>query len=311
MFATGILKMVLPVFVAIGLGLMCNKKKLFGTEGLAALKTVVGKITLPVVLFNAFLTVDYTPHVLLVFGVIYIASGIALAVGFLLKRFLKPYQTFAPFLFACYETGMLGYALYGLLVGTDHTSTLAMLDVGQTMFAYTVFLAALQSAEGKKPDAKGLVLNVLKNPNADGMLLGILLGALGVGKWVLASPVSGIYSQLVSFITAPTACIILIVIGYELSLSKELLRPVLLTAGLRYLLGMALLVPVSAILFTLIPFSKNLMIALLILYTLPAPFVIPLFADVGKDGKYISTCLSMSTLFTILSFIGIASYAVM
>ena len=311
MLATDILKMVLPVLLAIGLGFLCNKKRLFGSEGLAALKTIVGKITLPAVLFNAFLTAEYNLRVLLVFVVIYLTCGIGLAAGFLLRPLVKPYQTFAPFLFTGYETGMLGYALYGLLVGTAHVSTLAMLDIGQTMFAYTVFLAALQSAEGKKPTAKGLVINLLKNPAADSMLLGILLGALGVGKWVLASPVSGIYTQLASFIAAPTACIILIVIGYEFSLKKELLRPVFVTSGLRLLLCAVLLVPVAAILFTVLPFDKNMMIALLIMFSLPAPFIIPLFADVGKDGEYISTSLSMSTLFTIVLFMAITVYAML
>ena len=150
MFIADIFKMVLPVIVAISLGLLCRKKKLFGLEGLAALKTIISHITLPVMLFNAFLTAEYNLRVLLVFVVIFCTCGLALAAGYLLRRFVKPYHTFMPFLLTCFETGMLGYALYTLLVGAEHASTLAMLDVGQTLFAYTVFLVMLQSTYGQR-----------------------------------------------------------------------------------------------------------------------------------------------------------------
>ena len=42
---------------------------------------------------------------------------------------------------------------------------------------------------------------------------------------------------------------------------------------------------------------------------LPAPFIIPLFADTGEDGAYISTTLSVGTLMTVVFFIGIAAYS--
>lgn len=311
MFILDILKMVLPVIITICIGFVCNKKQIFGKEGLSTLKTIIGKITLPVVLFNAFFTAEYNTRVLLVFVVMFIACGFALTAGTVLKSFVKPHQLFVPFLLTCFEAGMLGYALYGVLAGTEHSSTFAMIDVGQTMFAYTVFLAMLQSTEGKKPNAKGIVTNMLRNPAADGMLLGILLGVLGVGKWLLSSPVSGVYTQLQGFITAPTACIILIVVGYELSLKKKLLRPVLITVGFRLAVCAVLLTVVSVVLFAILPFDKNLMIALMVMFSLPAPFVIPLFVDVKKDGEFISTSLSMSTLATIVIFVFIAVYSKM
>ena len=44
--------------------------------------------------------------------------------------------------------------------------------------------------------------------------------------------------------------------------------------------------------------------------SLPAPFIIPLYADVESEGIYISTTLSMGTLVTILIFVGLSVYAV-
>ena len=70
-----------------------------------------------------------------------------------------------------------------------------------------------------------------------------------------------------------------------------------------------LLAAVSFILFHIVPYDKGLQIALMILYALPAPFIIPLMADVGADGKYVSTALSVHTLCTILLFVAIAAFS--
>ena len=66
----------------------------------------------------------------------------------------------------------------------------------------------------------------------------------------------------------------------------------------------------NLIIFQLFPFDKELEIALMILYALPAPFIIPIFADVGEDGEYVSTSLSVHTLVTVLLYAAIVVYSV-
>ena len=142
-----------------------------------------------------------------------------------------------------------------------------------------------------------------------GMALGILLGVLGVGQWVLSGPAAGVVTGVISMITAPTSALVLLVVGYELDLDKSLLRPVAVTVVCRLAVMGGLLAAVSFILFHIVPYDKGLQIALMILYALPAPFIIPLMADVGADGKYVSTALSVHTLCTILLFVAIAAFS--
>ncbi len=111
-------------------------------------------------------------------------------------------------------------------------------------------------------------------------------------------------------ITLPTSGMILIIVGYELSLQKEVIVPVCKTIAFRILV-MSILLAISAfVLFHILPFDKNLFMAMVLLFSLPAPFIIPLYADVDSEGIYISTTLSMHTLVTILIFIGLSVYAV-
>ena len=303
-----ILEMVCPVVIMFLLGWLCNKKQIFSPQGLAGIKSLVGSVLLPVVLFNAFFTAEYSGRIALTFGVVYISCAVGLAVGFLLRRFVMPYGKFLPFLVTNFEGGMMGYALYGLLY-PGKTSVFAMADIGQTLAAFTFFLTILQAVSQGKSDVKALLRDAVRNPVLIAIVLGVVLGATGVGKMVLSSAAGNLVSGTISFIAAPVSGLILVIVGYELCFKKELLRPVLTTVGLRIGVMAALLTLGSLIVFSIIPFDKQLFVALMLAWSLPAPFIIPLYADLGRDGEYISTTLSMQTIVSIILFIGVAAYS--
>ena len=65
-------QMVLPIVLMLLLGMLCRKKNILSPEGLAGIRSVVGDICLPVVLFNAFFTAHYSKTVALTFLTVYI-----------------------------------------------------------------------------------------------------------------------------------------------------------------------------------------------------------------------------------------------
>ena len=308
---TQILSMVLPVLVMILLGRLCAAQGILNDERHAGLKSIIGDILLPVVLFNAFFTAQYDGKLLLVFVLVFISCLLALVAGFALKRFVRPYDRYMPLLMTSFEGGMLGYALYALIAGQNQTAMYAMVDIGQTMFAYTVFLAALKSAEGGKMSPKAMVMNMVTNKACIGMTLGIVLGALGVHKAIAPTGFGVVLTELISFITAPTSAMILLVVGYQLNFSKRLMKPVAITLALRLGVMAVVFALVSLVLFAIIPYDKLLMLALMLQYTLPAPFIIPLYADLKEDGEYVSTTLSMGTLLAVVLFVFIAAFSLM
>ena len=306
---TQILSMVLPVLAMILLGRLCAKQGILNDERHAGLKAIIGDILLPVVLFNAFFTAQYDGKLLLVFAMVFSSCLLALLAGYALKKFVKPYDRYMPLLMTSFEGGMLGYALYALVAGQDQTSVYAMVDIGQTMFAYTVFLAALKSAEGGRMTPKAMISNMVHNKACIGMTLGIVLGALGVHKAIAPTSFGTVLAELISFITAPTSALILLVVGYQLNFSRKLMKPVAITLALRTVVMLAIFGVVSAILFAIIEYDKLLMLALMLQYTLPAPFIIPLFADLKEDGEYVSTSLSLGTLLSVVLFVFVAAFS--
>lgn len=302
-----VLEMVLPVIVMLFLGYLCRAKNLVTKEGLAGIKSVISNITLPVVLFKAFYTTDYSLRSVLGFVIIFTSCVLALLAGYALNRFVAQ-SKLMPYLMSGFEVGMLGYALYGLLAGTDKLSYMASVDLGQVLFVYTVYLTLLKNATGQKTDVKGILLSMIKNPAFQGVAIGIIVGITGLGGFISASPVGGIFSEIIEMITLPTAGMILIIVGYELSMRRDLVGPVVKTIAFRVAV-MAVLLCISAfIMFSILPFDKNLFMAMVLLFSLPAPFIIPLYADVESEGVYISTTLSMNTLVTIFIFILLSVY---
>ena len=301
-------EMVLPVLVMLGLGFWCHQKMIFDEKGLAGLKSVISDVLLPVVLFNALFTAEYSMTTVLMLLVAYVGSTIAILAGFALKRFVAPYGRFFPCLLTAAEGGMLGYALYGLLTGDQ--SGYASVDLGQNIFGYTILLAVLKAAEGKSVKPRDMLRMMVTNRCFVGMALGMVLGVAGVGQIVLRHPLGDIFTHVVAMITAPVGAVVLLVVGYELNLSRKLLKPVALTVLFRLIIMGILFLIMSTVVFALVPFSKDVMLVLMVMYALPAPFIIPLFADVGEDAEYISTSLSVETLCTMILFAGIAAYAV-
>ena len=302
-----VLEMVLPVIVMLFLGYLCRAKNLVTKEGLAGIKSVISNITLPVVLFKAFYTTDYSLRSVLGFVIIFTSCVLALLAGYALNRFVAQ-SKLMPYLLSGFEVGMLGYALYGLLAGTDKLSYMASVDLGQVLFVYTVYLTLLKNATGQKTDVKGILLSMIKNPAFQGVAIGIIVGITGFGGFISASPVGGIFSEIIEMITLPTAGMILIIVGYELSMRRDLVGPVVKTIAFRVAVMTVLLCISAFIMFSILPFDKNLFMAMVLLFSLPAPFIIPLYADVESEGVYISTTLSMNTLVTIFIFILLSVY---
>ena len=303
-----ILQMALPVLITFGIGYLCKRKQIFGMEGLKGLKAVVSHVTLPAVVFYAFLTAEYSGKIVLTFLVVFLSCALGLAVGFALRRFVKPYGKYLPFLLTNFEGGMLGYALFGMLYA-GQTRLFAMVDIGQTFAAFTIFLSTLKAVNGEKVSARGLVKGMVNNIIFVCIVLGAVLGILGVGQWVLSSAAGAVIAEVMRFIAAPTGALILIIVGYELSFKKSLFAPVMKTVGLRIAVLYTLLAAGALIIFSIIPFDKPLFVAMLLAYSLPGPFIIPIYANAGENGEYISTTLSVQTLVSIVLFVGVAAYS--
>lgn len=292
-----LLQKVLPVFLVLALGVLCRKKALLSREGVNALKKVAVDIALPAVMFSAFATAEYSLKSVCVPLILFVLCCMALLLGFWLCRVLKIGGSLSPYIAAGFEAGMLGYALFAILYPGEKVSAFAMVDLGQVLFVFTVYKIMLAG----RSNVKEALLEALSAPTVWAILLGLLFGATGLYEALQPSGVSQVLNALTDFVSAPTSVLILLAVGYDLVPAQIRWRKigslVMLRLGVSaLLLGAALLVD---------RFVLGQMMhpgALLLMFVLPPPYVLPVFADVENERADISSALSALTLISIVLF---------
>ena len=147
---TAVIESALPVFLALFLGMLCREKKFLDRSGIDALKKVVLNITLPAVLLNAFASADYSASAMAQPVVLFLLCCLALAMGFAIVRLAKAKGRLSGYLASGFEAGMLGYTLFALLFPERSVSEFALLDLGQTLFVFTVYKFLLSGKSGVK-----------------------------------------------------------------------------------------------------------------------------------------------------------------
>ena len=298
---TGILQTILPVVLMLLIGVICRSRQIISREGINALKTVVVNIALPAVLLNAFATTRYTLMDVVIPLLMFAVCLAAWALGKAAGRLLRMPSRFVPFLTTGFEAGMLGYALFNMLYGSARTAEFARIDLGQVLFVFTVYKILLGLDTSRKADARQLLREMALSPIIIAILAGVLLGATGLYDALRPSGISGILDACAAFVSAPTSAIILLTIGYDLKLDsipwRETGKAVLLRLAVMLVLRTALVL----VLRTLWP-AADLTDAVNVMFILPPPFVLPVFADDADQRTYISSVLSVSTLAAVIGF---------
>lgn len=292
-----VLETALPVFLTLGLGIVCRKKKLLSREGVAALKKVAVDITLPAVMFSAFATAEYSADRLMIPVVIFALCLLALGIGKGFCRLFRIPGKVSPFIAAGFEAGMLGYSLFPLLFGAEANPHFAIVDLGQVLFVFTVYKILL-AGKGSGRDA---LREAISSPTIWAIAAGLLFGATGLYEALKPSGISGILDAAAGFVAKPTGTIILLSIGYELVPSeirwKQTVRLVVMRIA-----TVAVVLPLALACKALFLHDAMHTGALVLLMILPPPYVLPVFADAGEEQASISSTLSVLTLLSLIIF---------
>jgi len=292
-----VLNTALPVFIALILGIVCRRRSILTREGIAALKKVAVDITLPAVLFSAFAAAEYTPKKMLVPLIVFALCIAALLLGYLLRGIFRDKSRLSPYLMTGFEAGMLGYGLFALLYPGESSSAFAVIDLGQVLFVFTVYKGLLMG----KGKARELIAEAFSSPVLWAIIAGMLFGITGIYDALKPTGIAETIDSVTSFVAAPTSCLILLTIGYDLTL-----RDIPWGRALGYT---AERVAIMGVLLALTVFVNRRLLgsvmdegALMLMFILPAPYVLPVFADVESERTAISSTLSVMTLLSLALF---------
>ena len=299
---TIMLQKALPVFVMLALGVLCCRKHILSREGISAMKTFAVNITLPAVMFSAFATAEYSLQSLLIPLIIFAVCVLMLVLGKAGCRLMRIPGRLSPYLATGFEAGMLGYALFALLFPQEATAAFAIVDLGQVLFVFTLYKALLAGRGG----LRGVMMEALHAPTVWAILAGIVFGASGLYRALEPSGVSGVLDAVAGFVAAPTSAVILLAIGYDLASGKIRWQKTVRLAALR--LAVAALALGAVLLLDRFALGGLMHTgALVLMFILPPPYVLPVFADVEEERADVSSTLSALTVISLVLFMALAA----
>ncbi len=300
-----VLAQALPILLLILTGVGLRLFAVISAETIEELKTIVVTLVLPSVLFTVFLDLDFQPAYGGVFVLIAVICLVLLVLGKVLGRWLAPNRPYFPFMLTGFEYGMLGVSLFGAAYGMDKMGYIAIVDLSHEFFIWFVYVPLLMILRDGVSKPSTILRLFFTSPVIIGLVGGLMLNALGLSEFVKTAPVVSSIYQVMTLLIAMAVPIILIIVGYGISIRRDGLGEVLLVVALRYVIIVpAALVINHFVIGGLFGLGPPFQVAFFSLMILPPSFIIPVFLRTASDSDkaYVTNVLAVSTVVTLTIF---------
>jgi malate permease and related proteins len=296
----------LPVILLVALGNLLARLRFFSPGTADDIKKLVVNLALPLLLFNAFATMAFEARFLVIVGSVFLACVVVMFAARALRPATGIPSSYFPYMMAGFEAGMMGYAIFGALYGLEAIGAFAIIDLGQVLFVFLVMVPALQRSQAHRLVLRDSLLFFLKTPVIVAILLGVVFNFSGLYDLMMSWAVTAGVVQATMLMGGVTMPLVALVLGYELRLQTRGLSRPLRTVGIRLLVWVPLGLLFNALVIDrLLGLSPVFQAAVMIMFILPPPFVVPLFMRTAtdEDRNYVLNSLSLATLITLVAVI--------
>lgn len=296
---------VLPIIFLLMLGTLLRRSNFIRPKTVEDIKKLIVNLTLPAVLFTAFAGVNLELRYLAISASVFVLCLLALLLGRLLKRILGIKSTYFPLLLSGFEAGMLGYAIYGAVYGQESIFRFGIVDLGQVLFVFFIMVPLLERFESGARPFRHTIQGFFETPVILAILAGILFSQLGLTEIVGSNSLGDSIFGTLSLLGALTTPLVALSIGYDLRLQSGGQRNPILTAGIRLVIWIVIGIGLNMIVVNrLLGLERGFESAVLTMFVLPPPFVMPLFMGRApvEERTYVLNTLTLSTLLALFAF---------
>ena len=299
-----LLRRLLPIFFLLAIGFIAKQRNIFEESFIEGLKTLIVKITLPAVLFDAFSKMALQFSHLLLFVLVFFYCSFLYLVGHLLhKLFPKIYgRAYTSGYLTGFEFGMIGVGLFGAIWGMDKLPIIMLIGFGHELFIWFFFVPLISMKKNNRFSLTDTLWQFLRTPTIIAIILGVLTNLSGIYPKIGETSIGGSILAMIEFLKPLTSPLILIVIGYTMIFYRGNLREmtVYILSRLSLVLGLGTIVLFAArfLVTDLDPLFNQAFYAFILL---PAPYILPLYIQDHKEAAFFTQLLVYSTA---VSFIG-------
>ncbi len=302
-----ILIKIIPMLIAILLGYILTVTHILKENMIGAFKKIIMYVTLPASIFSAFIKINFQINYLMIILSIFITCLIVFLISYLIAKIFSIKSRYFPFLLTGYETGMVGYALYISVFGINAAANLGIVDIGQAMFIFFIYIPKVIGLDNKEGGGlKNSLNNAFKTPPFWAIIIGFIFAVIGIEAYSDTMAFLAVDGVL-QFLGAPTSLLICFVLGYGLQLSLKGIGFSALTAFIKVIISMAFAFVLNHLVFIPLAIGPQFTTALYVFFMLPCSFILPIFMQKpnGEEISYVSNTLAISSIFSVAGFVAI------
>ena len=125
---------------------------------------------------------------------------------------------------------------------------------------------------------------------------------------ILNNPVGIVVTESLSYVGGPTVVLMLVVVGYGLKFSKNMMKEAALATFWRYIICGVLCVAMLGLFSLFMEIDNYMFWAIILEFTLPPAYCVTVFIKDERETGYIDSALSLCTVVSIIFFIVIAIF---
>ena len=295
----------LPVFFMLALGFVSKALGWVTPEQKAGANSILFGVLFPILIFNLLASADIDASVLPVVGYVAVMYLLVLLViGPLTSAFTgRERAHFSKYLLATHEGGNVALPLYLSIVAGSSNTVIFDLAGTFTCFIVIPIMVAREASSGASPAE--LLKNIVTNPFIIAVTAGLVLNLTGIYGLIVNSAFGPAWTSTISMATSPIVALILFCLGYDLSIDKDTLGPILRLGAVR-LAWSALIIVGFFLLFSGRMANREFLIAVLVYFTCPtgfgmAPLLTPLYKK-PEDAGFTSAFMSLYIIVTLIAY---------
>ena len=216
------LTILFPVFFMMALGFVSRVRGWITPQQKEGAKAIVFTVLFPILIFQLTMTANIERSTIFLVLYVVLFFTVCLVVGKLLSGFTgKKFAHMSPYLLTSCEASSVTLPLYISIVGPSVNTVL--IDLGGLLFVFILLPVVLARQTAASTSAKGIAKNIFTNSFVIAVIAGLLMNFTGAYAAIMHSAAATLVTDTLSQATAPIVGVILFVLGYELTIDKEML----------------------------------------------------------------------------------------
>jgi predicted permease len=303
---------ILKICIFILLGILFRKSNVLDRRGIEGIKKAVLYLAIPAVLFLSFSRQDFNLGFLHVTIIILLLNLVLFWGAFLFVRISGGRLRLLPLLISTMNFSLIGIPLYEALHGYASLHNYTIFGLGNELYNWFIFFFLLKWYLSGGRAKEHFNASFLSSPIVWSIILGCLFGILGIELETNRNFLVMGISEAVIAASRLTTPLILVFIGYNISLSSRYLKRSLGYTSIR-LIALYILGYLTKILLLdrLVDMNASRNAAYFLFISLPPVFSMPLLADEYLDEEetvllnntIVLHTIAAMVLFSVFSFV--------